>query len=269
MSYTTAELVKKQALAPRAILEQQVTQEVTMNGADTVALSPGPIVSGSLQTLALTQLEPTSESVTFATSTVTLGSKPLATGSVIVADSDSLSSIYVEGADFVVNHTAGTVTRITGGAIQSGAAANIWYFPFQQYSEGSDYVVDYLAGSIRRVTSGQIHDGARILISYRYSVQGVDQQTYSEAASEANQMVSSAVDPNGEFGANLNLQTAATFLAAAIVCRIAATAALAGGARGSDASLWLDLSASFQRDATRMLDQFKPPRKSLEPPRNA
>jgi hypothetical protein len=269
MSYTTAELVKKQAVAPRSALEQQSTQEVTLSGSAPVSITSNAIVSGTLQALAVTQLAPASEAITFSSATITLPSKPLSPGSVTVADTESLGTIHLEGTDYVVDYQAGTVSRITGGAIGAGDRAHVWYFPFHVFVEGADYQVDHSAGTVRHVAGGQIPDGARILISFSYTVHGIDDKTYSEAANEANQMVSAAVDPSGEFGADLNLQTAATFLASAIICRIAATAALAGGARGSDASLWLDLSASFQKDATRLLETFKPPRRSLEAPRNA
>lgn len=269
MSYTTASLVKKHAPTPRSLTEQSVSQELTLKGTTSEVISPGPIVKGSLLVLAVTQNIPSSDKVTFTTTSITLPDKPLVVGSVTVADTESLGLIYVEGVDYIVDYTSATVTRVSGGAIQAGASANVWSVPFQQFSEGDDYSVDHTSGSLRRVSSGSIEDGARVTVKLLHSTHGIDDQTYDEAVTEANQLVASTVDPNGEFGADLNLQTAATFLGSAIICRIASCAALAGGARGSDASVWLDLADSFQRDAARLLDQFKPPRQNLEAPRNA
>jgi len=116
---------------------------------------------------------------------------------------------------------------------------------------------------------GALISGQSVLVTLTPSTRELDTAVFTEAVNEANQQVSAAVDPNQDFGADLNLQSAATYLAAGIVCRVAGTLALAATADKKAATMWLELAASFRQDGATALDRFRPPRKNLSSPQNA
>ncbi|HSH00042.1 MAG TPA: hypothetical protein VLB27_08330 [candidate division Zixibacteria bacterium] len=267
MSYTNVDLVKRHVVAPTAEIALMERRELTLNAVGWVSLTNGAVAEGTVRTLALTQVSPTQETLTFSAATISLVAPPDYVGGVALADNSSQSTVYVGGVDYLIDHAQGTITRLSGGAIAAGASAHLWYFPLQVFAEGVDYDVDYDAGLIRRRSGGAIQSGQRVIVEFTSKPRGVTSDTYAAAAQEANRIVAAAVDPTYDFGADLNLQSAATYTAAAIVCRIAGAAALAGGASGRDAALWLELAASFNADAGRLIDSFKPPRRNLSGPR--
>ncbi|MCH7536143.1 MAG: VCBS repeat-containing protein, partial [Bacteroidetes bacterium] len=77
----------------------------------------------------------------------------------------------------------------------------------------------------------------------------ITDEIVDEATIEANRMVEAAVDPGGKFGADLNLQSAATYLAASILSRVAAAATLGADGPAKSAETWLTLAQSFRDDA--------------------
>lgn len=269
MPYTTVDLIKKQTLIPGAESAPAQSVEATLTGTQNAQVAPGRIVPGSVTVKSAGQVAPTSESVKFTSDTIIASGAPLVPGSLTLASDSSLGEIYSEGIDYTVEHVTGAITRAGGGAIPSGATAHFWYFPYTVYVEGADYVVDEISGQIKRIGSGAILPGGRVIVDFQAETPGFTDDVFNEAALEANQRVSSAVDPNGNFGANLILQTAATYLGASIICRIAATAALVTDTQGKNASLWLETSRSFAKDASDLLDNFRPPGAALSGPKRA
>ena len=269
MSYTNAELVKRQVSAPPATGGKETTLTLTLSGSAWTRLITGTIADNTVTVTARTQAEPSLEVVTFTTDTATLGAAPIDSGGIVVANNSSLGAIYTEGIDYVIDFISGSLQRLPTGSISSGASVAVWYLPLTLFSANSDYEVDNENGLIRRTPGSAIADGQRVTVTFTATSHGVTPEVYDDAVNEADRIVSAAVDPNTDFGADPNLQTAATFIAAGIVCRISASAALASGASGRDAKLWLDLAASFQSDGRALLDNFKPPRKNLTGPKQA
>lgn len=269
MPYTTVDLIKKQTLIPGAESAPAQSVETTLTGTQNTQVAPGPIVPGSVTVKSAGQVAPTSEGVEFISDTIVASGAPLVPGSLTLASDSSLGVIYSEGIDYTVDHVTGAVKRASGGAISSGAAAHLWYFPYTVYVEGVDYLVDEINGQVKRIGSGAILSGASVIVDFEAETPGFTDDVFNEAALEANQRVSNAVDPNGDFGANLILQTAATYLGASIICRIAATAALVTDTQGKNASLWLEISRSFAKDASDLLDAFRPPGAALSGPKRA
>ena len=72
-------------------------------------------------------------------------------------------------------------------------------------------------------------------------------------------MVERQVDPQRQFGADPILQTAATFLAVSLVCRMMAACDLKYDPMGRQtASGWLSLAESYRKDYTGLLKDFRP-----------
>ncbi|MFQ5606489.1 MAG: hypothetical protein ACE5GA_00975 [Candidatus Zixiibacteriota bacterium] len=267
MSYTTVEITRRQIMTPGAPGTPERSVRASFTGAEWVQISPDRIISGSVTVKAVNGVAPVTESATFVNAAIVTGAKPLAPDSLTVAGDSSLGTIYSEGIDYVVDCASGVITRAMTGAIPAGSTVQLWYFPFTVYVDGVDYSVDHADGRVRRITSGAILSGGRVIVDFTPELAGISDEVFNEAVSEANQRVSAAVDPGGNFGANLILQTAATYLAASIICRIAATASLVSDSQGKNAALWLEIARSFAGDANALLHEFRPPTAALSGPK--
>ncbi len=266
MSYTTVALVNKHVIAPPVAPNTAITLSVQLKGSDWTSLSGGALQSGSVRVEALTQNKPQSEALKFTASQAQSASSPIAPGSATIAIDSSLGQLYIENIDYTLDYQSGSISAVTGGAISSNATTHLWYFPLTSYVEGVDYNIDYKLGRLKRLTSGVIVSGQSLQVTFTPVTNPLDDSVYAEAVNEANQIVSAAVDPAEDFGADLNLQAAATYLAAGIVCRVAGTFALAGSTDTKSASSWLELAESFRKDGASALDRFRPPPKRLNGP---
>lgn len=269
MPYTTVDLIKKQTLIPGAESAPAQSVEAVLTGTESAQLAPGRIVTGSVTVKSGTQAAPTAEAATFITDTITASGAPLVPGSLTLASDSSLGVIYSEGTDYTINYLTGSLTRAPSGLIPPGSSAHLWYFPYTLYVDGVDYSVDEANGRVTRIASGAILSSQRVTVDFKAEAPGFSDDVFNEAALEANQRVAALVDPAGNFGANLILQTAATYLGASIICRIAATAALVTDSQGKNASLWLETSRSFASDASGLLENFRPPGAALSGPKRA
>ena len=269
MSYTTIELVQKHVIAPVSGETTTITVEVAVSGSAWIELNSGVIKAGSALVTALKSIAPQSEELVFNNSQAQSSLAPIANGSVTIASDSSLGITYSENTDYTVDHQTGSITAVTGGALPADVTVHLWYLPLTSYSEGVDFEIDYALGRIRRMPGGALISGQSVLVTLTPSTRELDTAVFTEAVNEANQQVSAAVDPNQDFGADLNLQSAATYLAAGIVCRVAGTLALAATADKKAATMWLELAASFRQDGATALDRFRPPRKNLSSPQNA
>lgn len=268
MSFTNKDLIKKHVIVPAVSIETEAVVELSLSGVAWLAVSGSALKVSSVIVKGLRRLAPLTENLTFVGGTASLANSPVSPSSVTLADNESLVTLYTENIDYTVDYQSGLIFRLNAGALPTGATFTAWYYDYTLFSEGADFEIDYDGGKIRRLSGGAIADGERTFIQFTPLVAGVDESVFSEAAVEANQMVTDVVGVSADFGADLNLQTAATYLGAAIVCRVAGSAALAAGVSGREVSLWLELAQSFSEDARRLLDRFRPARKNLSGPAN-
>ncbi len=268
MSYTTISLIKKHVIAPVTEPLSTVALIIQPSGSAWSTLSGGPLQNGSVVVASLTRDTPLSEPLTFGASQSQSAQFPIDQGSIILASDSSLGTQYIENVDYTVDYQTGAIQAISSGAISSSASVHLWYFPLTLYSEGVDYDIDYTLGNLRRLAAGTIVDSQTLQVTFMPVTQTLDDAIFAEAVSEANQFISAAVDPDEDFGADLNLQTAATYLGAAIVCRAASALSLATASDSKNASMWLALAENFRQDSATALDRFRPPRKNLTGPKS-
>ena len=268
MSYTTSAIVKRHVPLVDNFGGERSSATITLSGVDWSIVAPGALEASSETVKAVIQLSPSSEEVTFSSDIVSLSEAPLKPASVSVANNSSLSVLYIESVDFLIDYENGKITRISSGAILSGAKVTVWRFPYKVYSSASDYDIDYARGRVRRRSGSSISDGQTVEVDYKTAFESITDEIVDEATIEANRMVEAAVDPSGEFGADLNLQSAATYLAASILSRVAAAATLGADGPAKSAETWLTLAQSFRDDAERMLKRFKPSGPTLTGPIN-
>jgi len=269
MSYTNIDLVRKHIGLSEKRARTYRNFPLVFEALSEAVLPGRGIIKGSVAVKRVIETAPTYQKIEELTDPVALTHQRIVPGSVTVASDSSLGIIFAVDVDYSVEYETGLFSRISSGAIEPGQSVSVWYYYYSLYEEGSDYSVDYDWGIIRRLTGGEIIAGQSLLVDYDVPYQYLSSELLEEAVAEANAVIEKEVDPGKMFGADLSLQTAATYLAAAILCRAAASENLrSSGNTKNNVSSWLVLAESFRADFERLIKIFRPGRSRMSGPRN-
>ncbi len=269
MSYTNIDLVRRHIGLSEKSAQEYRDIPLVFAGSSEIALPGGGIVKGSAAVKRVMGTNPVYNEIEVSTEPITLANQRVTPGSVTVASDSSLGRVFTIGVDYSIAYESGVFSVIPGGSIESGDNIAIWYYFYTLYEEGSDYSLDYDRATIRRLAGGEIVEGQSLLIDYDTPYQYQSYAMLEEAVTEANAVIEKEVDPNRMFGADLTLQTAATYLAAAILCRAAASEDLRVSENpGRSVTSWLTLAENFRNDYERLIKIFRPGRTRMSGPRN-
>ena len=269
MPFTSPELVRAH-LSDLRLGEMAVSgMSVTLSGTQPVALQHAGLVAQSTVVKADLSAGPTRESHTLAGDWVMVSHTQLVPGSVLVASDGSLSTVYVENADYIIDCVAGRVRRVTAGAITNGQAVEVWYRYYHVYTAGDDYIVDLVAGELTRKSNGAIADGQTILADYRVLLGIISESVIERAIAEAGEAVLAVIDSRFCDEPANSIIIGETHWAVAAVCRIRAAASLAetGGTSANSraaAQIWLELASCYQQTGRDHLARFATPVPSLQ-----
>lgn len=267
MSYTNLDLVKKHISLDEIPSGPKRDYPVVFVEQEWVNLTGRAIAENSVSVKAVCNYAPECEEKTLGDGLVSLANDRLVSGSVTIASDSSLGTIYRENVDYCVDCDNGTVRRLEEGEIAAGTEVTIWYYYYSVYAEGADYQLNYQDGMIRRLPTGDIQAGQTVLVDYTLSANQLNDEILSEAVSEANAVIERQIDPDRQFGADLTLQAAGTYLAVSLICRIAAASDLKFSAYGrQSAPAWLSLSESYRTDYEKLLKIFRPQAARLNRP---
>ncbi|MFH2036806.1 MAG: hypothetical protein ABIJ45_10420 [Candidatus Zixiibacteriota bacterium] len=259
MSYTNKELANYHINFNNQLVDEQNNYEIVMSGTDWIDLPGVNLIDGSVIVKALRNSVPCSESIILGSTVLFLSKTNLVLDSVTVASDSSLGTIYTENVDYAIDYVNGTIVRLVGGSIAVNASLMIWYYFYTPYVENSDYQVIYQSGKIKRLVSGDVAENQTVYVDYQLTTSQVGEDAIVEAVAEANALIEKQVDPEGRFGADLTLQTAATYLAVSIVCRMLAIDNMkANSSSHNVAASWLSVAESYRKDFENMLKSFKP-----------
>jgi hypothetical protein len=267
MSYTNIELVKKHISLDDAGYGLRRDYPVIFIEQEWIVLPGRGLVKSSLRVKAIRDYSPVSEEIVLSDGIVSLTNNYLVPNSTTVASDSSLGTIYKENTDYSVDCDNGKIRRLDGGSIECDSTVSVWYYHYSLYGEDSDYGVDYREGMIRRLPGSTIETNQTVLVDYQLSGNQLDDPILSEAVLEANAIVERQVDRHRQFGADPILQTAATFLAVSLVCRMMAASDLKFDPLGRQtASAWLSLAESYRNDYDGLLKGFRPQAARLSGP---
>ncbi len=261
MSYTNIELVKKHISLSSEPIGRRNDYAVIFGSTEWVSLPGHAIVPGSVSVKVLAGFAPVMENAIFISDEITLAHKPLVNNSAAVAADSSLGIIYSENIDYSIDASGGIMRRLSEGNIAVGSTVIVWYYYYSLFEEGSDYAVNYAEGLIRRLANGQIQSGQTVLVDYELSSYQLGDDVIAAVVSEANAIIEKEIDLKQVFGADPALQTAATYLAMSILCRILGANESQSGAKsgsGSKSEGWLLLSESYRFDYERQIKPFRP-----------
>lgn len=241
-------------------------RSVLLTADDYVKLPHAHITASSETVKAVVQATPVVETITMGDDSTPLSHPQIAADSVVCAADSSLSTVYEENADYVVDYGAGAVRRVVDGSIPSSVPVTVWYVFHHIYQRTLDYYIDYDRGRIRRTTTGGIKDGQEVLIDYQSGGAEFSDSEIGQAIADAETEIKQEIDTTYEHATDPGLQTAATYLALSLLCRNAAGLATSGSG-GMNSASWMGLSASYRETAMRLLSWFRRPSPGLNPPK--
>jgi hypothetical protein len=260
MSYTNVEQIRHHLVAAFPTSQQIVDQTLVLDGDEYLPFFNGAVDDTTLRVKSIQSNNLTRSSVTLSGSPTSLTASPLVPGSVVVASDSSMGTLYVENVDYAVDYSAGTLAIKSGGGLGVGQTVCVWYQAFALYRAGSDYQLAADKGEIKRLADGDVADGEMIYLDYAPILDSYNDDVLNNAVAEANSLVEHEVDPDGQFGADRTLQSAATYRALEIVCRTSAARELSSR-RGEDrtALAWMKLADQYGASSAELLRVFRPP----------
>lgn len=259
MSYTNVGLLRQYLSPSNPSSDQIFDQPLKMSGNDEIIFFNGAIELGTLQAKSIQTNDLFTASLTLQAGTNLFASAPIVRGNVLVASDLSQTTIYTENLDYIVDYSNGTLTIKSGGVLVVGNPVVVWYLPYTLYADGSDYSLDENRGTIRRLASGDIAENETIYLDYYPINAAVTDLVLEQAALEANGLIEATVDPEGQFGADPVLQSAATYRALEIVAYMAASRELTTRSNSYlAAQTWLKLADQFAVRADKLLNDFRP-----------
>jgi len=270
MSYTNINLVRRHISLENPLVGRHNSLAVVFDTSGEIVLPGGGIAPEALVVKAVRSSVPEYENRPLADTPLTLAGQDPVPGSVTLASDRSLGRLYVENVDYTVDYGAAKITRLPDGDIASGAKVAIWYYNYSRYREGLDYTVAWADSLIRRLPGGEIRVGQTVYVDYGLTGSSLNDNVMRQAVAEANAIVAGEIDSGRAFGSDLTLQTAATYLAVSILCRVAAADGLNRlQAPARNAESWLALAEHYRGDYERLIKLFRPRVTGLKQPTRA
>ena len=267
MAYTNIELLRQHLEFTQPVSHRISDQQLQILDDSYVRFYNGSIQKKSVTVKNIQSTVQAKFSLTVGMTKQQFSSVPLVPGSLLVTTDSSLGTIYKENIDFIINYSEGTFTAIDTGALTDGMQLILFAVPYTVYNENQDYRINYDTGSIQRIISGNILPGETVFLDYLPLNSSHSDALLNNAVLEANAIIEMTVDPNRQFGANIVLQTAATYQAMEILCRASAARELASGTKDDrTAAVWIKLSELYLTRSRNLIESFVEPFKGPSAP---
>ncbi|MBD3216635.1 MAG: hypothetical protein GF310_00070 [candidate division Zixibacteria bacterium] len=205
--------------------------------------------------------QPQSETITIAANPVSLGHSNLVADSVVAASDRSLTKIYRENIDYLVDYSAGTVSRIEGGEIESGQEITVWYYHYRLYQKDSDYAISYASGKITRLPEGSLEDGQIVWVDYEIETGIFSDEMITRSVEEAHLIVHGCIAEEYLESSDSLLELAETYIALEILSRMKGLEVMQStyvnpSVKSSLGKEYLELGQSYRSEADRILVRF-------------
>jgi hypothetical protein len=262
MSFTDLSTVKTHLLTNSANALTNESVPVTLKGEDEVLLPHQDIMDGSGVVKWDTDVVPMSAGpVTLPSGgDVALPVDHIVPGTVVVAMSDTLSTVYTEELDFQIDYLAGHLRSLTSGHIPNNQPVYVFCNRYALFDPNSDFIMDYTRGTVRRRSGSTIPDGASVLVDYTVAAGNVTDSLILQVIVEAEDLiVRSLTTEYNASSTDQGLKTGATQLVLSIVARDMAAEALARrltSDAGGRAKEWQNLSNLCETRAWQILQPY-------------
>lgn len=179
--------------------------------------------------------------------------------SVVIAADAGLSTIYVEGTDYIIDYTNGKIRRTSGGSIADGGTVHAWYLYFRKFISITDYTLTEASGLIKRSALGNIEDGATVFVDYSHSQTTVTDDIIDQAILEAEAwMVERLSSEYSASSSDQGLKSAATYFSLVIICLSQSFKETIAGRDDSDnlAKRWTELAEKYDHTGVLYFQKF-------------
>jgi hypothetical protein len=260
MLYTSIEKVKQHLISVFPIQERVIDQMVVLSGIDFATFFGGAIDGSTLVVKSVQSNDLNIAGITLGISATALPDSLLIRGTVVVTLDSSLSTIYVENKDYIIDYSAGTISIKSGGILTSGQQIYVLYENYVRYDDGSDFVASAFDGRIRRTANSGMASGETVYLDYSPIINSYNDVMFQNAVDEANALIEKTIDPDQQFGLEPLLQIAATYRAVETVSRASAARELSSQRGEHNVALaWLKLADEYSRRADELIAAFRPP----------
>lgn len=261
MAYTNIELVRKHLQESVRTEGKVENHRVILSGVETVVFPHAGLIAGSERVKGKEQIAPARESVVLYDEPKSLSKSALLPDSVVAAKDSSLTEIYAENVDFVVDYASGTITRMADGNIESGQSVTIWYYYFTLYSKDEDYLISYQNGEVTRLEDGNIADGQIVWIDYEIESGLFADDVITNAIIEASTQLDDRIESGVVDDATSVLTIAETYLTVSILTQIRAleiiqSSALSASSRAGLSSQLLEISNRYRQEYDDIIKPF-------------
>jgi hypothetical protein len=262
MAYTNIELVRKhlqESIRSGGRIENHC---VRLEGLETIVLPHAGLIADSERVKGKAQAAPASESVVLLDEPLLLARSDIIPESTAAAKDSSLTEIYTENVDYILDYLVGTIRRIPGGGIESGQSVVIWYYNFTLFSKDQDYLISYQNGELTRVDSGRIADGQTVWIDYEIESGLFADDVITNAINEASAQIESRIESVASDDSAFVLTIAETYLTISILTQIRAleviqSSALSATGRSGLSAQLLEISNRYRQEYEDMIKPFQ------------
>lgn len=267
MLYTSVEKVKQHLISVFPIQERVIDHPVVLTGIDFSTFFGGAIDDPTVVVKSIQSNDLKRAAITLGISATALPDSLLIRGTVVVSSDSSLSTIYVENQDYIIDYSSGTISIKSGGALTSGQQITIWYGNYVKYDDGSDFVVSSFDGRIRRTPNSGMASGETVYLDYSPIIDTYNDVMIQNAVDESNSLIEKTIDPDQQFGIEPLIQIAATYRAVETVSRASAARELSSQRGEHNVALtWIKLADEYARRADELIASFRPPVKGPSAP---
>ncbi len=260
MAYTDIETIKKILQAMPKIFNNIENQELVLEVYEKSDLQYTDIDVDSEVVKIIRTVTPISENPTLNdASTAKLASDKIVPNTVVVANLQTLDTIYVENKDYIIDYTDGKISRATvGSSIPNNTAVYIWYIPFVQLTAASDYNIDIANGTVNRRAGTSIPDGARVYVDYSHSQGNVPDDTITECISQTESYMDTILKTEYIGSAENNIKSASTNHTLYLICLSMAQRALKIEKNTADevAKYWIPLSEDYLKAFDKFIGPY-------------
>jgi len=261
MSFTNSAIVKKHLSEFRVPVGKIENVMVQLTGTESLTLGHKGIKSLSEKVKGKVLNEPVSQVVQLGDEWTILNNQELISESVVVASNSSLTEVYKENLDYMVEYNTGKLLRIEDGNIQNDQSVTVWYFYYKQFQKGVDYYFNYNSGTIQRIPEGSVEDGQFVWIDYVFETGGFSDESLSRAINEAHTVLISRIDEEYQDSSNQILEVIETYLALDILARMKSLEVLQSeflevSQKQKIGENYLNLGSSYRKEAEDLVRPF-------------
>ena len=262
MAWTTLEIIKKHLQESGVEVDSICNEFHVLTGTEEEQLEHAYLTDKSETVKTIDSATPyyDGENKLSGTSWKSLDHEQIVPGALVAASNTLLTTIYIEGVDFVVEYPTGRIRRIEGGAISDGSMVCIWYQYYTVHTKDTDYTINYESGRLARIDGGEIADGSPVWVDYKISAVTVADSLINQAIVEVEGKILDRLSSDySEESTDQGLKTGSTELTLSIVTREMSAETMRkypSSQAGPLAKQWRNLSIRYEEQAWETLSPF-------------